>query len=119
MLVFPTQHFNKCGVPSQEVIQKFIFSLESLVELAIENGIEPVLVSTPKHSRYLAAEPQDVRNVNRMITRRLVEKYRMRFLDYSAMSLNDDCFADADHLNPYSRKLFTQKLMTDLGYGKP
>lgn len=114
-----SEHFGSAynGLPKKETLEVFEQSLHSLVRTAIENGIEPVLLSTPKHAKYLAAEPENVRALNSRITQGLLDTWKIRYLDYSTFPLDDTCYADADHLNPLGRKIFTRKLMEDLGYG--
>ena len=111
-----SEHFKNSIPPSNDDLSRFMGSLQSLVELARSNGIEPILLSTPKHTQYLAAEPCNVRELNKYITNFLVHSYNLRYLDYSNMVLGDDCFADADHLNPKGRAIFTRRLMEDLGF---
>lgn len=110
------EHFAGKCLPDGRTLALMVSSLEHLIELAKANGIEPILITTPKHRDYLSAVPPDVDALNRQVTKHLQNKYSIRYLDYSGLQLERECFGDADHLNQNGRTLFTKVLMRDLGF---
>lgn len=110
------EHFVNRTLPEEETNDRFIRSLERIVELARANDIEPVLMTTPKFRDYLAAEPADLKAFNRQVTEGLIAKYGIRHLDYSACDWDESHYFDADHLSRKGRERLTAMIKADLGY---
>lgn len=110
------EHFAGRTLPDEATNAKFVRSLERLIELAHANGVEPVLITTPKYRDYLAAEPPELKDFNRRVTAGLIEKYSVRYLDYSACDWDESHYFDADHLSRKGRERLTAMIKADLGY---
>lgn len=89
-------------------------ALESLIRLCQENGVRPILITTPVMSYYSDNIPQDVLDTMYSQIQYYVDTYQVEYWDYSSderFKENEGLFIDTDHLNEEGATYFTQILL--------
>lgn len=102
---------------NKDNIDKNITYLSNLIEDALENGFNPVLVTTPYSVPYNNSFDQKWLNENfyENVTF-LKKKYNIPYFDYSKETKFKDIsyFKDCHHLNVYGRTSITKLFLSDL-----
>ena len=85
--------------------------LDSIIALCTRKHIELILVSTPSHAYFLNHVPESYREAYTHIKK----DPRIRFLDFSAVPLDDSSFLpDGDHVSVKGARLVTGMLADSL-----
>lgn len=93
-------------------------NLCSLVEFALEKGLAPVLVTLPVTDAYAAACPAYIKEIFHDNIALVTQKYGIGHMDYGLseeFSYDFSLFADSNHLNSTGARLFTGKILQQLG----
>lgn len=90
------------------------FEVESLIELAEQYGVTPILVTAPIPNRYLSAYTQEQRDYVVKNVGEIARRHNCRWLNYAKSFHDLDCFCDEFHLNAKGAAQFSQMLDKDL-----
>jgi hypothetical protein len=83
--------------------------LDSIKEFSESRNIKLILVNTPLHASYRALIPQNIVSGFEQVKSTLINEGIM-VVDYSQTPMEDNCYADYDHLNYKGAQLLTAQL---------
>lgn len=99
--------------------EEFIYILESIIDTCIENGLRPVLTTTPLTDYYNKHFPDEFYDEFYTDIQGVLDKYpSLKYYDYSKDERfvnSPELFFDSSHLNYEGGKLFTDIILRDIG----
>ena len=92
--------------------------LDSIVSFNQKKGLTTILLNTPVHAAYYQKIPAEVKQKYASLQQKYKNQPQVQVLDYSQNAYPDSLYLDADHLNSYGSRKFSQELRQQL-YQKP